>query len=417
MKVMIIGSGGREHAIALKIKESDKVSEIICVPGNPGISEIAKCVELDIMNNELMVNFAKENNIDYTIVGPEVPLVNGIVDVFESEGLEIFGPKKEGANFEASKEFTKDFMKKYNIPTGDYASFTNFDLCKNYIEEKGAPIVIKADGLAAGKGVCVAHSLEEAIKFTKECFNGKFGNAGVKVVIEEFLDGEEGSFLFFTDGKSFKPMVYSQDHKAIYENDKGPNTGGMGAYSPAPILEGLDKELEKKFVIPFLEGIKKENIDFRGVLYMGLMKTKTGIKVLEFNCRFGDPETQVILPRLETDLIDVMKATSQKKLNELDVKWNNDFVVTVVLASKGYPNKYEKGKEIKIGEIIDKNVFIIHAGTKIIKNKLVTNGGRVINVVAKADTLKKALDKAYLAINKINFEGMYFRKDIGWRAI
>ena len=334
---------------------------------------------------------------------------------YSAKKIKVFGPKKEGAMFEASKEFTKNFMKKYGIASGYYESFTDFEPAKEYIEKMGAPIVVKADGLAAGKGVCVAYNIEDAISFAKECFDGKFGEASSKIVVEEFLDGEEGSFLFFTDGETYKPMVYSQDHKAVYEGDKGPNTGGMGAYSPAPVLEGMDKEIEEKFVLPFLEGIKKEGIDYRGVLYMGFMKTKDGLKILEFNCRFGDPETQVILPRLETDIIKIMEACADKKLNEVVVNWNNKHCAAVVLASGGYPGSYEKGKEIIINEVGD--VSIIHAGTKIVDNKLVTNGGRVLNIVALGDSLKDALDKIYSKIKNINFDGMYFRKDIGWKAL
>lgn len=414
--VLIIGSGGREHSIAMKVFESSNVKKIFAIPGNPGIAKIAECYDIDINNNQALVDFAIKYNIDLTIVGPEVPLANGIVDDFKKNHLRIFGPNKKAAKFESSKIFSKNFMKKYNLPTAEFEIFTNYDDAKTYLENKEMPIVIKADGLAAGKGVCVAQNLEEALIFAKDCLeNNKFGDASSKIIIEEFLEGEEASYLMFIDSNVYKPMVISQDHKQIYENDKGPNTGGMGAYSPANILKDNKDEL-KLIMDNFFKGIKEEKIFYSGVLYIGFIKTKNGLKVLEFNCRFGDPETQVILPRLKTDFIEIIEAVIDKKLNEIEIHWNEEICATVVLASEGYPNKYEKGFEITGLDKI-KNCYVIHAGTKIKNNILVTNGGRVLNIVGKGNNLKETLEKIYKEIKKINFKGMYFRKDIGFKRL
>jgi phosphoribosylamine--glycine ligase len=415
--ILLIGSGGREHALAIKISQSQNLGNFYAIPGNPGIKEFAECTDIDLSDNDALVKFAKEKDIDLTVVGPEVPLANGIADIFEDNGLKIFGPRKKAAQFEASKTFAKKFMKKYNIPSGEYEEFTDYEKAKNYIKEKGVPIVIKADGLAAGKGVCVAKDMDEALSFAKECLQeNKFGEASSKIIVEEFLEGEEASYHLFVDGSSYKPMVYSQDHKQVFDDDKGPNTGGMGAYSSAPILEGQEKELEEKFVKPFMKGIKEDDVDFRGVLYIGLMKTKDGLKVLEYNCRFGDPETQVILPRLETDLITTMLAVSEGKLDQLELEWNDNYCVCIVGASKGYPEKYEKGKKIT-GLDKTSDVSIIHAGTKEDGEDILTNGGRVLNIVSSSPNLKQAIDKAYQEIEKIGFEGMHYRKDIGKKAL
>jgi phosphoribosylamine--glycine ligase len=415
--ILLIGSGGREHSLALKIAESRKAGRIYAIPGNPGISALAECHSLNIMDNSLLLHFAKQNKIDLVVVGPEDPLANGIADALEKEGIKVFGPRQAGARLESSKAFAREFMKKHGLPTVEHAAFTEFDKAREYIIRKGAPIVVKADGLAAGKGVLVAQTEEEAINFSKQCLkDNKFGKASSAVVIEECLFGEEVSYLVFTDGETFKPMVYSQDHKQVFDNDKGANTGGMGAYSPAPILDGFEEEIETKIMKPFLKGIKEEKIDYRGVLYVGLMKTKQGLKILEFNCRFGDPETQVILPRMKTDLVEVMEAVADRKLGSIKLEWSEKHCVCVVLASKGYPEAYEKGKKITGLENLDNSVAI-YAGVSRNESGLVTNGGRVLGVVSLGETLAAAVNTAYSDIKKINFEGMHYRKDIAGKEL
>ena len=414
INVLIIGSGGREHSLALKVFESKLLNKLYAIPGNPGINKIAKCFDLDIMDNKAILDFAKSKKIDLVIVGPEMPLVNGLADILSKNGIRVFGPNKKAAKFEASKSFSRNFMKKYKLPTIEYKEFTNFKKAKKYIIKKGIPIVVKADGLAAGKGVCVATELNDAIEFANLCLNGKFGEK--KIIVEEYLEGEEASFLVFLDSKTYIPMPYSQDHKTVFDGDKGPNTGGMGAYSPAPILNGLEKELEEKIMLPFIWGIKKEKIKYKGVLYVGLKKTKDGLKILEFNCRFGDPETQVILPRLKTDLLKIMNAVIDEKLCDINPKWSKKHCVSVVLASKGYPKKYETGKRIK-GLDNSFKVKIIHAGTKKINNNILTDGGRVLNIVSLSKTLKSAVEKAYCAVKKIEFNGMFYRKDIAQKEL
>ena len=416
--ILLIGSGGREHAIALKIAESDKLNNFYAIPGNPGISKVAICnTDIDIMDNDAVTKFAQENNIDLVIVGPENPLANGVVDELSRVGIKAFGPNAQAAQFEGSKSFSRKFMKKYNLPTVEFKEFTCFDGVTEYIEEKGAPIVIKADGLAAGKGVCVAQTNEEAIEFARDCLdNSKFGESSAKIIIEECLFGEEGSYLVFIDSKTFKPMSYSQDHKPIFEGGKGANTGGMGAYSPAPILEGYEDELENEIINKFLQGTKEEGIEYKGVLYVGVIKTETGIKIIEFNCRFGDPETQVILPRMKSDLLEVMNAVADGTLEGINLEWYDNQCMSVVLSSAGYPGSYETGKEITGLESIT-DCQVIHAGTKEIDDKLVTSGGRVLNIVGTGSTLKEASDKVYADVEKINFEGSYFRRDIGKKEL
>jgi phosphoribosylamine--glycine ligase len=417
MNVLIIGSGGREHSFALKLNESKHLNQLFAIPGNPGISKIAKCEKVDINNNEKVVTFAKENNIGLVVIGPENPLANGLTDALENEGIRVFGPNKSAARFEASKGFARNFMKKYNLPSPEFAEFSDFEEAKKYIEEKGAPIVIKADGLAAGKGVFVSPTVEEAIEFTNGCLlDNKFGSASSRVVIEECMFGEEGSYLVFLDSNTYKPMPYSQDHKPIFNGDKGPNTGGMGAYSPAPILDGHEKELDEKIMQPFIKGIKAEGIDYKGVLYVGLMKTKDGLKIVEFNCRFGDPETQVILPRLESDLIEVFNAVIDRKLEQTEIKWKNNHCVSLVISSKGYPGKYETGTPIN-GLEDATEAQVIHAGTKEEDGIIKTNGGRVLNIVTTGDTLLEAIDLAYSQIKKVDFEGMFYRTDIGKKEL
>ncbi|MBN1646112.1 phosphoribosylamine--glycine ligase [Candidatus Woesearchaeota archaeon] len=417
MNVLLIGSGGREHALALKLSQSRKLKKLFVIPGNPGIGEIAECFSVDIMGNKEIVDFAKQHSIDLVVVGPEDPLANGIADALQENNIKVFGPNKLAAQFEASKVFARDFMKKHDLPSVKFESFTEFHDAKKYIESKGAPIVVKVEGLAAGKGVCVAQTKDQALEFAEDCLiRGRFGGSGSKVIVEECLFGEEASYLTFVDGKDFVPMVYSQDHKHACEGDTGPNTGGMGCYSPAPILESFEGELEEKIMKPFLQGIKEEGIEYKGVLYVGLMKTKEGLKILEFNVRFGDPETQVILPRMKSDLIEVMLAVADGTLSRKRIEWSGEHAMCVVLASKGYPGSYEKGKVITGLDDVN-GVQVIHAGTKEDSGSILTNGGRVLNVVALAESLPEAASKAYDEIRKINWNGVWYRKDIGFKEL
>ncbi|RKQ63861.1 phosphoribosylamine--glycine ligase [Thermovibrio guaymasensis] len=420
MKVLVVGSGGREHALAWKLAQSGKVSKVYGAPGNPGIAQIGQCIDIPVTEIKALADFAEKEGIDLTVVGPEAPLVAGIVDEFESRGLKIFGPSKQAARLEGSKAFAKEMMKKYGVPTADFKVFSNPEEAKRYVEEKGAPIVVKADGLAAGKGVVVAKSVEEAIKAIEKIMVEKvFGSAGDKVVIEDCLFGEEASYLVITDGKRFIPLATAQDHKAVFDGDKGPNTGGMGAYSPAPVLsEELEREVQERVIKPILKGMRKEGHPFKGVLYAGLMVTDEGVKVLEFNVRFGDPEAQAILRRLDSDLFEVCMSVSEGKLVD-ELKWKPETSICVVLASKGYPGKYEKGKVITGIEEAEKipTVVVFHAGTKIENGKLVTNGGRVLNVTALGKDIFEARERVYRAVEKIHFEGMHYRKDIGLKAI
>ncbi|RUM91766.1 MAG: phosphoribosylamine--glycine ligase [Thermovibrio sp.] len=420
MKVLIVGSGGREHALAWKVSQSPKVKEVIAAPGNPGIEKIGRCVDIKPTDVEGLAEFAQKEKIDLTIVGPEAPLVAGIVDEFERRGLRIFGPSKAAAKLEGSKVFAKEMMKKYGVPTAEFQVFDNPEEAKRYVREKGAPIVVKADGLAAGKGVVVAKTVEEAIEAIDRIMVEKvFGESGNRVVIEECLEGEEASYLVITDGKNFVPLATAQDHKAVFDGDKGPNTGGMGAYSPAPVLsEDMEKEVQEKVIKPILEGMREEGTPFKGVLYAGLMITEKGPMVLEFNVRFGDPEAQALMRRLEDDLVDVSLSSIEGNLVE-ELHWKPETSICVVLASKGYPGRYEKGKEITGIEEAEKvpTVVVFHAGTAVKDGKLVTNGGRVLNVTALGKDIVEARERAYRAIEKIHFEGMHYRKDIGMKAL
>ena len=415
MRVLVIGSGGREHAICWKLSNEKNVEAIFCAPGNAGIESIAKCISIGENNIDELVSFAKDQNIDLTIVGPEVPLVNGIVDVFESEGLRIFGPNKNCARLEGSKAFSKNFMIKHNIPTAKYKEYTNLEEAISEVDSFGYPVVIKADGLAAGKGVIIPTNKEEAIKTLKEIMEDKkFGDAGSKVVIEEFLEGIETSVLAFVDNNTIIPMVSAKDHKKVYNNEKGPNTGGMGTFSPSEIYtDDLAKDIKLNILDATLEGFKKDNLNYKGVLFVGLMITEDGPKVLEYNTRFGDPETQSVLFRLDTDLNKIMNAIIDNKLNEIEINYKKEEVVCVMLTSHGYPNSYEKGKVIKGIQNLDEDVVVFHSGTKFVDGNLVTNGGRVIGITAKADTVKNAAKKVYENIKKISFEGMHYRTDIG----
>lgn len=415
MKVLVIGSGGREHAICYALNKSKKVTEIHAIPGNPGIGLIGKCHDIKVDDLEGILKFVNDNNIDFTVVGPEVPLCMGLVDLLEKNGHKAFGPVKEAANLEGSKAFSKDFMKKYNIPTASSIEVHSYEEGLQALDKFNLPVVIKADGLAAGKGVVICESINEAKNALKEIMvDDILSGAGKCVVIEEFLTGFECSLLCFTDGITMVPMVYAKDHKQIYDGNKGPNTGGMGTVSPNPFMpEEMDKVLKEDILDPILLGFKESKMDFRGVLFIGLMIENGKAKVLEFNVRFGDPETQVIMLRLDSDLFDIMYATSTKTLKDIEVKWKDTYACCLVLASSGYPGKYEKGKEITGLNECDEDIVIFHAGTKLKDGLVVTNGGRVLNVCAIGNSLEEARNKVYKASEKINFEGKYFRKDIG----
>ncbi|HFJ9447633.1 TPA: phosphoribosylamine--glycine ligase [Bacillus tropicus] len=416
MNVLVIGRGGREHALAWKFAQSEKVEKVYVAPGNEGMRDVATPVDIDENDFDALVLFAKENHVELTFVGPEIPLMNGIVDRFKEEGLRVFGPNKAAAVIEGSKAFTKELMKKYNIPTAAYETFTDYEEAVQYIQKVGAPIVIKADGLAAGKGVTVAMTLEEALQATKEMLQDvKFGEASKKVVIEEFLDGQEFSLMAFVNGKTVYPMVIAQDHKRAFDGDKGPNTGGMGAYSPVPQIPELAVEEAVKTVLhPTAKAMIQENRSFTGILYAGLILTNDGPKVIEFNARFGDPETEVVLPRLENDLVDVCNAVLDE--SELTLQWSEEAVIGVVLASKGYPEAYKKGEIIKGLDALQ-DVIVFHAGTAMKHGDFVTNGGRVLFVACKANSLQEAKDKVYKEIGKIESDGLFYRSDIGYRAI
>ncbi len=418
MKMLIIGGGGREHAIAWKIAQSPKVEKIFCAPGNPGIADYAQCLNIDVNDITSLLTFAYEEQIDLTIVGPEAPLVAGIVDVFEDHDLRIFGPSKVAAQLEGSKQFAKEIMEKYDIPTARYASFNEAKAAKDYVRKHGVPCVIKADGLAAGKGVVVAFTEQDALSAIVTIMEDKaYGEAGLQVVIEEFLEGEEVSILAFTDGKTIMPMVSSQDHKRIFEGDEGPNTGGMGAYSPAPVYTSEIKKItEERVLAPITRWMKEEKISYHGIIYAGLMITKSGPKVLEFNCRFGDPEAQPVLMRLESDLVDIMLAVTEGRLSDQEISWSDDASVCVVLASGGYPGGYEKGKIIEGLDKVDEAV-VFHAGTREVDGKVATGGGRVLGVTAKGSSIHEAINKVYPEVAKISFDGMQYRKDIGQKAL
>ncbi|TKJ45401.1 phosphoribosylamine--glycine ligase [Candidatus Aerophobetes bacterium Ae_b3b] len=421
MKVLVIGGGGREHALCWELSRSPQVEEIFAVPGNAGISEIAQCKKIEYEKNfSSLAGLVSKEGIGLTIVGPEVPLVNGIVDYFQKKGLVIFGPSKAAALLEGSKVFAKRFMKKYHIPTADFKVFSNPDKAIAYVEKRKAPIVIKADGLAAGKGVLVAETPQKAVKAIKLIMEKKaFGEAGKRILVEEKLFGQEVSFIVLTDGKTVRPLVSSQDHKPIYNHDQGPNTGGMGAYSPGPISASLHKKIMRRIIIPTLQGMKEEGREFKGVLYAGLMIKGADPKVLEFNVRFGDPETQVTLPRLKNDLLEVLLAVQDQSLNQVHLEWRPQAAVCVILASRGYPGSYDKGKPIKGLEKLSRlsNIFTFHAGVKREDHRLVTSGGRVLGVTALSKNLKEAIRQVYRAVDKVYFEGMYCRRDIGYKAL
>ena len=420
MNVLVIGSGGREHAICWKIKQSTRLNKLYVATGNAGISKIVDGV-FGKTDFESLLDFVKEKNVDYIIVGPEMPLAEGIVDFFEKRNIAIFGGTKKAAMLESSKIFSKKIMQKYGIPTAKFGYFDNPNEAFAYLTDCQYPLVIKADGLAAGKGVIIAKSENQAREAISAMLSGKaFGLAGQRIVIEEFLEGQEASIFAFCDGKNFISTIASQDHKRALDGDKGLNTGGMGAYAPAPIITSeLKRFVDNAIFKPLLDGMNREGIPYKGVLYAGLMLTKEGIKVLEFNCRFGDPETQVVLPLLKTDLMDIIEATINGRLDKINLEWHDKSAACVILASGGYPQKYEKGKLIYgLSSEMGSDILVFHAGTKFDENgNFITAGGRVLGITAIAENLKAALDKSYKAIEKIHFENMHFRKDIGFKAI
>ena len=416
MKILVVGSGGREHAILWKLAQSKRVEKLYCAPGNGGISQLAECVPIKVMEKEKMADFAAENQIDMTIIGPDDPLADGIVDVFQKRGLRVFGPTAAAARIEASKVFSKDLMKKYHIPTAQYEVFDNAEQAIAYIKSGTFPAVIKAEGLALGKGVIIAEDEQTAIEAVQDMMEGKkFGDAGNRVVIEEFLTGPEISVLAFCDGKTVVPMVSAQDHKRAFDNDKGLNTGGMGAFSPSKIYtKELEEECMQNIFLPTLKAMQEEDCPFTGVLYFGLMSTKNGVKVIEYNARFGDPETQPVLMRLETDLVDIFEACIDGTLDQLDIKWKDEAAVCVVMASGGYPVKYQSGYEISgLTDAEALGLTVFHAGTKLENDVFVTAGGRVLGVTAMGKTLDDAISLAYRGVEKIHFKDAHYRKDIG----
>lgn len=417
MKLLVVGGGGREHAIIKSLKKNKSVEEIFALPGNGGIAKDATCVNIGAKDLDKIVEFAVLNKIDYAVVAPDDPLVLGLVDLLNEKGIPCFGPTKAAAIIEGSKAFSKDLMKKYNIPTAKYETFTSEEEAIKYLDTQTAPIVVKADGLALGKGVIIAMTIDEAKAAVKSMMEDKiFGKSGDKIVIEEFLEGPEVSVLAFTDGKVVKPMVSSMDHKRAHDNDEGLNTGGMGTIAPNPYYtKAVADECMKKIFLPTIDAMNKEGRTFKGCLYFGLMITKNGPKVIEYNCRFGDPETQVVLPLLDSDLLTIMQATTNGTLNSVDVKFKDENACCVVMASDGYPQHYEKGFEITIDKDIEDKVYV--AGAAIMDGKLVTSGGRVLGVVDTASSLQEAINKAYALTNKVKFDNAYFRKDIGKRAL
>ncbi|MFC1576603.1 phosphoribosylamine--glycine ligase [Candidatus Omnitrophota bacterium] len=420
MKVLVVGQGGREHAILWKLKQSPKIKELYAAPGNGGTAEVATNVPIKQDDLAGLVKFCEEKKIDFTVVGPEAPLAAGIVDLFEERGLAVFGASKAAAELEASKIFTKELCKAENIPTAKCEVFRDAGKARNFVRKVGAPIVVKADGLAAGKGVIVAATVEEAIRSVDMIMIERaFGRAGDNIIVEECLEGEEASIIVVSDGENIVPLASSQDHKRVSDGDKGPNTGGMGAYSPAPVVtEEIFNTTVSKIIKPTIKAMKKRGSPVKGVLYAGIMVTKQGPKLLEFNVRFGDPETQAILPRLESDLVELMELTCKGALKNYSLKWDKRNCVCVVVASGGYPVKYEKGKEITgIKKALSlKDTFVFHAGTKLDKT-LVTSGGRVLNVVALGDDIKDAIKNVYRACELIKFDSMHYRKDIGHKAL
>lgn len=419
MKILVIGSGGREHALVWKLSQSSQVDKIYCAPGNPGIAEIGENIAISPMDFEKLVTFVEDNHIDLTVVGPEDPLVSGIVDYFNERGLKIFGPDKNAAQLEGSKYFSKELMKKYQIPTATYHAFSSPGDAKDYIEsEVKFPQVLKASGLAAGKGVLICQSKEEALEGIREIMEDKtFGSAGDNMIIEEFLDGEEISIFALSDGNDYLLMSSAQDHKKVFEGDQGKNTGGMGAYAPAPIAtKSLIEKIKPEIIERTFAAMRSEGMPYKGLLYFGIILTEQGPKVLEYNCRFGDPEAEVILPLLKSDLIPLMEASISGTMGEQKIELYDGFALDVVLASGGYPDKYEKGKVIEGLDLLDSEILVFHAGTKKEEDSLVTNGGRVLNIVARESDFLTLTENLYKNVERIKFEDAHFRKDIGYKA-
>ena len=420
MNILILGSGGREHALAWKIAASPLTTKLYCAPGNAGIAQEAECVALDIADHKAVIAFCKTSAIDFVVVGPEVPLVAGIVDDLEAAGIKAFGPTQSAAQLEGSKGFTKDLCKANNIPTAAYERFTDSDLAKAYVRRQGAPIVVKADGLAAGKGVVVASTIEEAEAAIDMMAAGGLGNAASEIVIEDCMVGEEASFFALCDGDTALPLASAQDHKRAYDGDKGPNTGGMGAYTPAPVMtEAMNKRVMDEIILPTVQALKKAGTPFKGVLFAGLMITEDGPQLIEFNVRFGDPETQVIMLRMMSDLLPALIASRDGQLKHFDLRWYPDAALTVVMAAKGYPGDYRKGTVIKGLDVAAQSdgVEIFHAGTRKDGDTIVANGGRVLNVCARGKTVAEAQARAYVAVDKIDWPEGFCRRDIGWQAI
>ena len=421
LRILVVGGGGREHALVWKIAQSPLVERIYCAPGNPGIGRIAENVDIKVDDLPRLLEFAKRQNIDLTVVGPELPLSLGLVDLFEEYGLKVFGARRNAAYIEASKAFAKELMAKYDVPTAAYEVFTEVDPAVAFIDKVGLPIVIKADGLAAGKGVVIAQDRDEAVRTVKEMLSGAaFGAAGAKVVIEEFLRGEEASFLAFTDGKNIIPLASAQDHKAVFDGDRGPNTGGMGAYSPAPVVtQAIHDKVMEQVMRRTVDGMAAEGRPYRGVLYAGLMIDGDSVKTLEFNARFGDPECQPLLMRLKSDIVPVLLAVAERDISAVRLEWHDQAAVCVVMAAGGYPGDYPKGDEIagldEAGSIDDLVVF--HAGTALKEEKFVTSGGRVLGVTALGATVREAIDRAYRGVSLITWDGVQYRKDIGRKAL
>lgn len=420
MRILVVGGGGREHAIVWALKKSEKAKEIFCAPGNAGIAQLAECVPFEVNQFDELVQFAKDAAIDLVIIGPDDPLAAGIVDAFEAHQIPVYGPNKAAAEIEGSKIFMKNLLKKYNIPTAKYETFTEYEAALAYLREQTLPIVIKADGLAAGKGVTVAATLEEAETALKEAMLDKvFGEAGNQIVIEEFMVGEEMSILAFVDGETVKVMVPAQDHKPVFDGDKGPNTGGMGTYSPLPhIAQSIVEESIENIIIPTAKAMVSEGRPFRGVLFAGLMITRDGPRTIEFNARMGDPETQVVLPRLKTDFVDIVLASLNGRLDQLDLEWSDEAAVCVIVASEGYPASYPKGRVIEGLEAAEsQGALVFHAGTAQKDGRIVTNGGRVLGVVGRGQNIAEARARAYEAVSVIHFDGMHNRSDIAAKAL
>ncbi|WP_343313721.1 phosphoribosylamine--glycine ligase [Brucella sp. BE17] len=420
MKVLLIGSGGREHALAWKIAASPKLTKLYCAPGNPGIADHAELVSLDVNDHAAVIAFTKDKAIDLVIIGPEAPLVAGLADDLRAQSIRVFGPSKAAAQLEGSKGFTKDLCARFNIPTGAYGRFNNAPKAKAYIRAQGAPIVVKADGLAAGKGVIVAMTLDEALDAVDACFEGAFGAAGAEVVVEEFLEGEEASFFCICDGKTALPLGSAQDHKRVGDGDTGPNTGGMGAYAPAPVMTpDIVERTMRELIEPTMRGMAEIGAPFSGVLFLGLMIGKDGPKLIEYNTRFGDPECQVLMMRLKSDLLDLIDAAVDGRLDAVSLEWKDQPALTVVMAAEGYPANVKKGSVIRGLEALDGevDVKVFHAGTAEKDGDLIANGGRVLNVTAIASTVAEAQTQAYDAVKKIDWPQGFYRSDIGWRAV